>query len=35
MLASNDVEEMIAAVIEERIPVVTTGGGNPGRYIQD
>lgn len=34
MLVSDDVEEMIAAVIEEKIPVVTTGGGNPGRYIQ-
>lgn len=33
MMASANVDEMVSAVIEEQVPVVTTGGGNPGRYI--
>jgi enoyl-[acyl-carrier protein] reductase II len=29
------VEEIIKVVIEERVPVVTTGAGNPGKHIPD
>lgn len=33
MLLSPFVEEVIDAVYEERVPVITTGAGNPGKYI--
>jgi len=34
MLTSPYIEEVVELVIKERIPVVTTGGGNPGRYME-
>ncbi len=34
MLASPHVEEIVDLVIKAQIPVVTTGGGNPGRYME-
>ena len=33
MLMNPQAEEMAQIVIEEQIPVVTTGAGNPGKYI--
>lgn len=33
MLLSPFVEEVIKAVYEEKVPVITTGAGNPGKYI--
>lgn len=33
MLMSPFVKEVIQVVIEERVPVITTGAGNPGEYI--
>lgn len=33
MLLSPFVEEVIKAVYEERVPVITTGAGNPAKYI--
>lgn len=33
MLMSPYVKEVMQVVIEERVPVVTTGAGNPGEYI--
>ncbi|HWQ30524.1 MAG TPA: enoyl-[acyl-carrier-protein] reductase FabK [Negativicutes bacterium] len=33
MLLSPFVDEVIEAVYEERVPVITTGAGNPSRYI--
>jgi enoyl-[acyl-carrier protein] reductase II len=33
MLMSPFVSEVLEVVLEERVPVVTTGGGNPGIYI--
>lgn len=33
MLMSPYVEEVINLAIEARVPVVTTGGGNPGKYL--
>lgn len=33
MLLSPFVEDVIEAVYEERVPVITTGAGNPGKYI--
>ena len=33
MLMSPFVREVMQVVIEERVPVVTTGAGNPGEYI--
>lgn len=34
MLAAPNIEEVIRLVIEEKVPVVTTGGGNPGPYME-
>lgn len=34
MLRSPFVEECVAAVCEEQVPVITTGAGNPGKYIE-
>lgn len=34
MLLSPFVNEVIDIVCEERVPVITTGAGNPGRYIE-
>lgn len=33
MLLANNVDELIDVVCEEKVPVVTTGAGNPGKYI--
>ncbi|MFQ5987287.1 MAG: enoyl-[acyl-carrier-protein] reductase FabK [Dehalococcoidia bacterium] len=33
MLMSPFVEELIEVILEEGVPIVTTGGGNPGVYI--
>ncbi len=33
MLMNPAAEEMARIIIEEKVPVVTTGAGNPGRYI--
>lgn len=33
MLMNPDTERMAAVVVEENVPVVTTGAGNPGKYI--
>lgn len=33
MLMAENVEELIGVVCEEKVPVVTTGAGNPGKYI--
>ncbi len=33
MLLAPNVEELIEVVCEEKVPVVTTGAGNPGKYI--
>lgn len=35
MLLSPFVEEVARVVAEEKIPVVTTGAGNPGRYMKE
>lgn len=34
MLTSPHVEEVIEVIIDKQVPIVTTGGGNPGRYLQ-
>ncbi len=34
MLASPHIEEVVDLTIQEKIPVVTTGGGNPGIYME-
>lgn len=34
MLTSPHVEEIIDVLISLQVPVVTTGGGNPGRYLE-
>lgn len=33
MLLSPFVDEVMDVIIEERVPVITTGAGNPGKYI--
>ena len=33
MLLADNVDELMDAVCEEKVPVVTTGAGNPGKYI--
>ncbi len=33
MLLAPNVEELIDVVCEEKVPIVTTGAGNPGKYI--
>ena len=35
MLMSPFVEETAKVVIEEKVPVITTGAGNPSRYMED
>ena len=35
MLASPHAEEVAQIVIEEQVPVVTTGAGNPSKYMKD
>lgn len=35
MLLSPYLDEIINIIIEERVPVITTGAGNPGKYITD
>lgn len=34
MLLSPYVDEVMNVIIEERVPVITTGAGNPGKYIK-
>ncbi|MDF2674147.1 MAG: fabK [Clostridiales bacterium] len=34
MLMSPFVEEVMRVIIDERVPVITTGAGNPGKYIK-
>ncbi|MDD2619165.1 MAG: enoyl-[acyl-carrier-protein] reductase FabK [Syntrophomonadaceae bacterium] len=34
MLAAPNIDELVELIIEEQVPVVTTGGGNPGPYIE-
>ncbi|ODA38920.1 Enoyl-[acyl-carrier-protein] reductase (FMN) [Desulfosporosinus sp. BG] len=33
MLMSPFVDEVMQVIIEERVPVITTGAGNPGKYV--
>lgn len=33
MLMSPYAEEVINVIVEERVPVITTGAGNPGKYV--
>ena len=33
MLMSPDVEGMMEVIVDERVPVVTTGAGSPGKYV--
>jgi enoyl-[acyl-carrier protein] reductase II len=33
MLLSPFVDEIMALIVEERVPVITTGAGNPGKYM--
>jgi enoyl-[acyl-carrier protein] reductase II len=33
MLMSPFVEEVMQVIVEERVPVITTGAGNPGKYV--
>lgn len=35
MLMNPEADEMAKIVIEEQVPVVTTGAGNPGKYMPD
>ena len=35
MLLSPYVDEVIKVILEEKVAVVTTGAGNPGKYIED
>lgn len=35
MLMNPETEEMAKIVIEEKVPVVTTGAGNPGKYVKE
>ena len=35
MMMNPHVEEIAKVVVEEKVPVVTTGAGNPGKYIPD
>lgn len=34
MLASPNIQELVEVVVEEKVPVVTTGAGNPGIYME-
>lgn len=34
MMASANIKEVIEVIIEEKVPIVTTGGGNPGPYME-
>ncbi|WP_034634714.1 enoyl-[acyl-carrier-protein] reductase FabK [Desulfofundulus thermocisternus] len=35
MLRSPFVDEVMQVLLEERVPVITTGAGNPGKYLPD
>lgn len=35
MLLNNEIDEMVRIVLEEEVPVVTTGAGSPGKYLKD
>ncbi len=34
MLAAANIDRVIDLIVEEHVPVVTTGGGNPGKYME-
>lgn len=34
MLAAANIDRVIDLIVEEKVPVVTTGGGNPGKYME-
>lgn len=34
MLLSPNVDEVMKVIIEEKVPVITTGAGNPGKYVK-
>ncbi len=34
MLANPNVERVVQLMVDEKVPVITTGGGNPGKYIE-
>ena len=34
MLLSPHVDEVMEVIVEEKVPVITTGAGNPGKYIK-
>ena len=34
MLLSPNLEELVDVVCKKRVPIVTTGAGNPGKYIE-
>jgi enoyl-[acyl-carrier protein] reductase II len=34
MLLSPHIEEVVEVIYEEKVPVITTGAGNPGKYIE-
>ncbi|MFH1287364.1 MAG: enoyl-[acyl-carrier-protein] reductase FabK [bacterium] len=33
ILMRKDVEEILSLIVEEKVPVLTTGAGNPGKYL--
>ena len=33
MLMAENIDELVEVICEEKVPVVTTGAGNPGKYI--
>lgn len=34
MLANPNVEKVVQLMVDEKVPVITTGGGNPGKYME-
>lgn len=34
MLAAPNMDQVMELIVQEKVPVVTTGGGNPGRYME-
>lgn len=35
MLMAPQIEDLVQIVIDEKVPVITTGAGNPGKYMED
>ena len=35
MLMNPHIEQLAQVVVEEKVPVITTGAGNPGKYLPD